>query len=51
MKRYAVAILGVLVLAGAYIIWFWTTNIVSGAGALGSAAGAAACGNATALSS
>lgn len=27
----------ILVLAGAYIIWFWTTNIVSGAGALGNA--------------
>jgi len=27
----------ILVVAGAYIIWFWTTNIVSGAGALGNA--------------
>lgn len=36
--RYVGRISGfVLVLAGAYIIWFWTTNIVSGAGALGNA--------------
>jgi cytochrome c biogenesis protein CcdA len=33
--RYVGRISGfILVLAGAYIIWFWTTNIVSGAGAL-----------------
>lgn len=36
--RYVSRISGfILVLAGAYIIWFWTTNIVSGAGALGNA--------------
>jgi cytochrome c biogenesis protein CcdA len=36
--RYVSRVSGfILVLAGAYIIWFWTTNIVSGAGALGNA--------------